>query len=648
MNKPVSSRRRWVMTAAVAAAAVPLLAFSSVSSAQQRINTNGRALDANNRVGSGGYNPGDAGARAPQNAVGNAIVTGNVTAGRHFRGAVDYTDPGAFRAPTAGINMDNFLRQASGPTQDSRLAETETRFYGQSRAAPPPPNFIESGIGSGAYVPLTGTTINRPLSDQRVGAVNFSQPYVLPAPGQLLMPGPVDPSAGQQYISASPLTGIRQINANDPSFFTNVTNTQYNPTSGQLDANAIQRMRDELNAAANVGNPAARPSTENRDLTDPSLVPGSDDATGEGGAGGAGGANRPGGPIQQQPIQLPGAGTGAQPVAQRPMNTQIAQGPNNLDTGQSVRNRMTELVRPEDQSTIYAQLRRRHDEAVADRTMTDAEAARAYNTARRAAEEQAKRSGAMANVPPAPGAGQPGDALPGSAAPGDRAPGVAPVPQPPGPGDAPAPGIVDYSARNEKLLKEGVDAEKRRKKVYTPVKVPSLATGVKGKGLADILKSAETLMKEGKFTSALDKYDAAEQVAPNNPLTRLGRANAELGASYYARAEAHLRDVFQKNPELLAGQYDLTSMLGEQRLAVLVKDLKDIANREQNEARPVFLLAYIAYNTGHEQNAEAYLDLADKRSGGKDPFFKLLRENWALPAGGAPTAAPAPAPEQNK
>src|SRR5437868_1638175 len=111
-----------------------------------------------------------------------------------------------------------------------------------------------------------------------------------------------------------------------------------------------------------------------------------------------------------------------------------------------------------------------------------------------------------------------------------------------------------------------------------PVKVDSLARGVKGKGLAEIMKSAEDLMKQGKFTSALDQYDQAEQVAPNNPLIRLGRANAELGASYYARAEAHLRDVFTQNPELLNGQYDLIALLGEERLNTLVKDLKQIAN----------------------------------------------------------------------
>jgi len=74
------------------------------------------------------------------------------------------------------------------------------------------------------------------------------------------------------------------------------------------------------------------------------------------------------------------------------------------------------------------------------------------------------------------------------------------------------------------------------------------------------------------------------------------------------------------------------AMLGEQKVRTLISELKDIAKKDQREARPLFLLAYVAYNTGHETEAEANLDLADKRSGGKDPFYKLLRDNWSLPA----------------
>jgi tetratricopeptide (TPR) repeat protein len=172
-----------------------------------------------------------------------------------------------------------------------------------------------------------------------------------------------------------------------------------------------------------------------------------------------------------------------------------------------------------------------------------------------------------------------------------------------------------------------------------PLRLESFATGVQAKGLADFLKEAERLMKEGKFYSALDQYDLAEQVAPNNPLVGLGRAVAELGASYYARADQHLREAFTRDPALLMAQYDLKSFLGQERLEFVVNDLRAISNRETNEPRSVFLLAFIDYNTGNPRRAAAYLDLAEKRAGKPDPLFQNLRKYWELPAAGPEGAA---------
>jgi tetratricopeptide (TPR) repeat protein len=639
MNMTRFLRRRWILSAAVAGVLATPLLTPSVSSAQYRINSGGRALDANNKVGSGGQNPNDAAVRQPNLPTGNDIVTGNVTAGRHFRGDINYTDPGAFRGRTAGVSMDNFLRQSSGAGKDARLAETQTRFYGDARGVAPPPNTVQTNIGASSYVPA-GPAVNRSVGDQRMGAVDFNAPYVLPAAGQLLLPGPIDPSAGQQYITASPLTGIRQLGIND---LNSVVNTQYTPQTGRLDQNQILKMQEELNNAADQSNPGAAPTVD--PLSQQLNAAGSTDSTT--GAPAAKPGALPTGPgavpIEQKPIQ---GDTGATAIEQKSVGQPIT---NALNTNQSTRQRL--LAPPQAQSTLYAELLRKHQETVDDQNVTDAQAAQAFNAARRA-QEQANAATATPGAPGQPGAapGQPG-ATPGQpgVTPGQPGqPGAVGTTTPPGGPVATGGGVTDYAKRNEQILKQGLPDQKpgAKKKAYVPVKVPSLASGVKAKGLGDLLKNAETLMKDGQFQKALDQYDQAEQVAPNNPLTRLGRANAELGASFYARSEAHLREVFQKNPELLSGQYDLTTMLGEQRLQGLIKDLKTLANQQQQEPRPVFLLAYISYNTGHEQQAEAYLDLADKRSGGRDAFFQLLRDNWALPQAANPTTAPAA--EQNK
>ncbi len=633
---------------AAAVAAVPVLGLTSAASAQNRINTSG-VLDANNRVGSGGNNPNDPdkrGAATPVN--GNDIVTGNVSGGKQFRGQIQYTDPRAFRGNTSDRNLDNFVRSSSGV--DSRLADTVQPFYGSGRGVAPPPGFTQSGYGTGAFVP-EGQTVNRDPGDLRIGAINLAQPSIsLPSPGELLMPGPVDPSSGQTYIAASPLTGIRQFNPTETTGF-GATSTQYNPVTNQLDQNAVQKMRDELNRAAGIPTetPAGKQQQQQQQQQDNQQNNGS---TNNGNNLAPGTAPQvPGAtPIVAQPIQQPG--TGAQAI-----NTAVTAQAGDLGTDQGVRNRQVgQIPPPEKQSALYAQLLQKHEQAVNDKSISDEEAARQFNQLQMAAKQnpgQPAAPSAAAAQPGQPGAQQPTANVPPGTPPGAAAPVPAPGAnaKPAAPSDQTVAGTPDYVKRNEELIKQGatkIEEQQKKLKKQEPVKVPSLATGMKGKGLEQIMREAEDLMKQGKFTSALDRYDQAEAVANNNPLIKLGRAHAELGAEYYARAEAHLRDVFNKNPALLNGQYDLASMIGEQRLQLLVRDLKEIANRDQKDARAVFLLGYIAYNTGHEQNAEGYIDLADKRSGGTDPFYKLLRDNWALPGGATTQPAPAATPEMNK
>src|SRR4051812_5794668 len=76
--------RNRILTAAVAAG-LPLVAFSLPASAQQRVNQDGRALDANTRVGSDGSNdPRNGLDRRDQTVTGNQVVTGNVSGNRSF------------------------------------------------------------------------------------------------------------------------------------------------------------------------------------------------------------------------------------------------------------------------------------------------------------------------------------------------------------------------------------------------------------------------------------------------------------------------------------------------------------------------------------------------------------------------------------
>lgn len=165
-----------------------------------------------------------------------------------------------------------------------------------------------------------------------------------------------------------------------------------------------------------------------------------------------------------------------------------------------------------------------------------------------------------------------------------------------------------------------------------PIRITSLAAGVQARGLADLMQNAETLMRESKYSSAIRQYEAAEQVAPNNGLVLIGRATAELGASFYRRADTSLREAFMLDPSMMLAQYDLRQLIGEDRLQFVVRELKDLASKEPQNPSPLFLLAFIAYNTGNEVNAAGFLDQADKRAAGNDAVIKMVREHWSLPA----------------
>jgi tetratricopeptide (TPR) repeat protein len=596
---------------AAAVASVAMVGIGQSVQAQYQIGADGRLLDANPQVGSGGLNTG--GRQIAPGAMGNLIITGNVTGGREFRGNAGYGDRFEFRGDTGGRSLDRFIRQSSGvPIRggDSNFnAQTFQPFYGDGRAVAPPPGFVQQSPGGG-FIPAPSAP-QRPASDLRLGTPLDGAINAMPQPGQFALPGQVDPgSINRPVMSASPLYGIREMSAaelraTDPALIAN-----YNQAARgmRMDRATLEQLQAELRqpVAAPTVDPTRAPGPLQADSTTPSAMPNQ--------------------PLPTNAVQTQALGADVQQLRQF---------------------RQQALVGPEAQSTQYAEMQARLQQLRRPGGPTEQELDRQFTDRFRTTRQPPTTPQADPQQQAQPRPGQPAQ------------PGVAPVPgtpttpgavtprpttpqptMPPGVApDAAAPptgierfGQPDLAARSRELL-EGRFAETGPVELNKPkpVQVESLAAGIRAKGLAEFLSEAEALMKAQRFSSALDQYDMAEQVAPNNPLIRLGRANAELGAAYYARAEENLRKAFAEDQALLMAQYDLKAFLGEARLEYLVKDLKEIAHAEQRSPRPVFLLAYIAYNTGNERAAAGYLDLAERRAGGNDPIIRLMREHWALP-----------------
>jgi hypothetical protein len=675
------TRSRLLMTAV--AAALPLAAFSLPAHAQTQVQQNGNALDANTRVGGTGEAPN----RNPT-YTGNQLVTRNVSGGKAFRGPINYTDPLEFRGPIASPQFDRFVRDSSNaPTRSNPstnyATNNPTAFYGARRATPPPPGYrTESFSGgffnTGAGQQTVGVGAMNPAYLGTSASYN-SQTSMLRPSGVVLGQG-VDKNTNEpQVLTASPLTGVMQMNAAAASGLTQPGTglpgaTSRNPADrGRLTPAEIEQMRQELNDAArqsggadNTGQPPANdPNAISQPLTaqplGSALANSAVEGTSNSRASAAAARNQNGTAPGANPNANANANGNANASANaNTLNSQLNGG---LQTGQGVQ--QFSAVPPEQQSSQYAALQQRFQQQLqAGAPLSPEEANMQQRLLQQAqnASEQPKPGEPGAAAPGQPGAaaapgqpgqpGQPGE--PGAAAPlplggrqgkarGPRAGGAkspaAPEATKPGAPATPAGAIPDA---NEPPAAAPTPGAARPE----PLKIKSLAEGVQAKGLHDQLLAAEQLMRQGKFTSAMQKYADAERVAPNNPLLRLGRAQAELGATRYGSAETHLREAVAADPALLMGKYDLEAFYGRDRLGHVVSDLQNVAKNEPSSPRAPLLLAYIAYGRpGQESAAADYLAEAAKRAGKPDSLIEAMRNTWALPAS---ASAPAPEAEPNK
>ena len=401
----------------------------------------------------------------------------------------------------------------------------------------------------------------------------------LPAPGELNVVGPVDPSGNQSMYSMSPLYGVRdQSGSNqDNSFLSRTTNSRTTTPSdrARMDSSSIQQMRNELNqtvvpdqSAQPTATPGAVNLSQGQNLTD----------------------------TPSASSNLSGSTALTSTVANQQFNGDLA-------SGQSLQNQL--IVAPAKQSKQLAELEKRYA-AKNNQKLTDVQASNLYN----------KQVQAQAAKPAGDATAQKTTKTPGAAG-GGLVDNASPIPA----GKVPTPQAI-------KPILHGPDSAAAEQ----PYVITSLATGMPATGLANLMKSAEGLMRQGKFTEAVASYETAEEVAPNNPFVFLGRGIAELGASYYGKADLDLNHAITSDPAVLAGRYDLKGFLGEDRLNFVQKDLQDLADHEKG-ARPLVLLAYIAHNTGDDAAAARNLNDASTR-GGYTKLVDLMQSAWGLKAAG--------------
>lgn len=564
-----------------------LLLSVAPAGAQVRADPN-RANDANTRVGSGGFN--DYTQRGPT-VTQNDIIYGNVTGGKAFHGPVPYSDPGSFAGPVGSRAIDRFIRNSAGvpqPYQPGYTQVTPQPFYGSGRYAPPAPGSVRDGF-TGAYIGTEAVPYSQlsTAAQYDTGLFANAQPlgfssilgtrytYAGPEVGETYFQNALDSQTQQPSLRGSPLYGVRQLQPTGASQATDFYDL-YGP--GSLLENGPDRLR--------IDNPDVQ--RLRNDLQDLSQLP----------------QARPNAGQQQTPEGQERQRQGTD--QQNPLR------PFESPEDRALNSRANDALSP---GSLTADIKPQQNLGQRPMALTAQQLSAQYNEL--AVRLQRYQTPQMAAIQAAHDEQQAAQqAVKSRGTPGREA------------ASQPAGGVQ---------IGAGV-------RPVAPLKVASLADGVRVTRLHDLLQAAENDMRTGDFQKAIDKYNTAYQalaggkVAVNPSLVLLGRGTAQLAAGFYRNANIDIHRALADRA-LLMGQFDIGNWMPRNRLDQIARELQELANTDKNAEMPVFLLAFISYNTGESDQADRFLEEARHRAGRSDPLLALLQRYWTLPQPGRKNSA---------
>lgn len=143
----------------------------------------------------------------------------------------------------------------------------------------------------------------------------------------------------------------------------------------------------------------------------------------------------------------------------------------------------------------------------------------------------------------------------------------------------------------------------------------------------ELVKQGEAALREGDYFRAERRFEQAQGLAADNPLTDAGIAHAQLGAGLYLSASLTLRNLFTSFPELIDARYDRTLLPAQDRLDTATAIMRQRMQRGDDVAGYGLILAYIGHQTANRALVEE--GLAGIAGNEKlDTTRKLLEGVW--------------------
>lgn len=580
-----------------------LLAAPSLVWGQQRAGGEGRALDANQQVGSGGTNS-STGQTPLDLRLRNSVVTGNAGAGQSLQIDRPYLAPNEFQGNLGSDDLFQFNRDAiqsapqvlSGPRNSVNMSNAPVVF--RSFSSFPPSGGAYDALSSPRIIPFGGQTN---MSSLGTGAVLRQQNQYT----QIGTASGVAPQPGRALdVIASPLLGFRQTPQTAP-----LGEDLSRVNQAPLAPRALDRPENPFSAES--GDPELRvPGRLDLPRYDP-LLAGQDKGDRDPNQPSTFGATTILG-RQLQPGRL-GSERGDRPDASTQQRVDRI--------GESLMNRAAQ-VQQQGEQTPYSRIL----DAV----------------------QNGRNQQGQTNRPGQPGqTGQPGQ------------PGEQPRPGDPTgqPGQRPGAGlelvvpdddeVQRVEEQRSEALRRAYGLPQRDAATAQQTDEPNVQQSVQelldrlnydlpalntlagdGEGRrVQQMKEAEAELASGRYFEAERVYRQVLGATPNDPLARIGLIHSQLGAGLIRSAALNLRSLFEQNPEVIAARYEKNLLPDQDRLNWVRGELERMLDSPEGGADAAIMLAYLGYQVESRQLVRYGLATAQARAP-RDTLVPVLRHIW--------------------
>lgn len=557
---------------------------------------NGSALDANQQVGSNGYN--QAGQQIDYRAR-NLLITGNVGGGRSFQGSIDYNSAGSFRGSLGSDSLFGFRRDSvySSPNAGNfgyRAQQASNRII-VSR----PTDRLGTGYRftggnnlstSTSYDPGSGVVTFRQSGGGLVSISGFNSPDRLNNAGSRI--GLVQTPQGLVSVNASPLTGIRY-NPLDASH----TLAKPAPLPDLTDTPARSNRPIEQEANPQTNDPAA--FSESLRIDGQYRPAPTKDAL----------AQRN---LRQDPLAIT-LGTQLRSQMALKLADQPAQGQTPNARAMSLRERVFGKDATATDPTKPAKAPENpYDKLIADILAN----AKAQATKPADAEEpKADTTTNWKNILETPE-----QAILDAK---DQARDVA---MRISLGLVDEEGNIDYETELPKIDNDTELGKLLKDLTYDLPRVRTLA-GEDTNRINKLLSRGEQELKAERYMVAETIYRQILREKGKDPLAKAGLIHSQMGAGMIRSAALNLRGLFANHPELIALRYESNLMPATDRLRWLQNRLQKMIGEDIHGADPGLVLAYLGYQLKAKPLIEFGLNVAESEAP-RDPLMPVVRKIW--------------------